>query len=54
MTQALGLGGSAFDTHPAAGGRGRSKICNAAPQKVSVKSAFKVPHVRLKLKVPEL
>ena len=54
ITQALTTGFLATGLDPTAGGRGRSKIRKTAPQKVSVKSPFKVPHVRLELQVPEL
>lgn len=54
ITQALTAGFLTTSPYPAAGGRGRSKIRKAAPQKVAVKSPFKISHVRLELEVPEL
>jgi len=54
ITQALALGFLLPGPDPPRGGRGRSKICKAAAQKVSVKRPFKVAQVRLKLQVPEL
>ena len=54
ITQALTLDFLRSALDPARGGRGRSKICKAPAQKRSVKRPFKVAHVRLNLKVPEL
>ena len=54
ITQALTPGRLVTGPDPATGNWGRCKVRNTAPQKASVKRPFKVPHVRLKLQVPEL
>lgn len=54
ITQALVLGRLLPGPDPATGNWGRCKIRNTAAQKCSVQRPFKVPHVRLKLQVPEL
>lgn len=53
ITQALTPGRLVTGPDPTAGNWGRSKIRDAAAQKASVQRPFKVPHVRLKLQVPE-
>jgi len=53
ITQALVPGRLLTGPDPATGRWGRCKIRNTAAQKASVQRPFKVPHVRLKLQVPE-
>jgi len=53
ITQALVPDRLLTGPDPATGNWGRRKIRNTAAQKASVQRPFKIPHIRLKLQVPE-